>query len=87
MTVGGWVSAIIVGIIIGYLGRWIAPGKKRGDARIGFLLTMLIGVVAAVAGTAIAASLDWTTWLAVFAVQVVLAALVVTGFRRLAVSR
>jgi uncharacterized membrane protein YeaQ/YmgE (transglycosylase-associated protein family) len=83
MTVGGFFSGLIVGIVIGYLGRWLAPGKRRGGARIGLLLTILIGIVAALAGTAIAHGLDQDRFIAVFPIQLVAAALFVTGFRAL----
>ncbi|GGL21426.1 hypothetical protein Sme01_74660 [Sphaerisporangium melleum] len=53
MAVQGIVSAIIVGIVIGALGRLIVPGRQR----IGILLTILIGIVAALVGTALAAGL------------------------------
>ena len=84
MTVGGFFSALLVGIVLGYLGRWLAPGRPRG-ARLGLLLTILIGIVAALAGTAIANGLDLHRFIAVFAIQVVAAALFVTLFRRLSV--
>lgn len=84
MTVGGFFSALIVGIVIGYLGRWLAPGKSRGNARIGFLLTIVLGIVAALAGTAIAHGLDQDRFIAVFPIQIAAAALFVTGFRALA---
>lgn len=72
MTVGGIISAIIIGAIIGALGRLVLPGKQN----IPIWLTILIGIVAALIGTAIVGSLsdtdgfDWTEIL----VQVVLAA-------------
>jgi uncharacterized membrane protein YeaQ/YmgE (transglycosylase-associated protein family) len=84
MTVGGFFSALFVGIIVGYLGRWLAPGRHHG-ASLGLLLTILIGVVAALAGTAIAHGLDQDRFIAMFPIQVVTAALVVTAFRRLSV--
>jgi uncharacterized membrane protein YeaQ/YmgE (transglycosylase-associated protein family) len=84
MTVGGFFSGLIVGIVIGYLGRWLAPGRSRGKPRLGFLLTILIGIVAALAGTAIAHQLDQDRFIAVFPIQLVAAALFVTGFRALA---
>ena len=80
MTVGGFFSALIVGIVIGYLGRWLAPGKRRG-ARIGMLLTILIGIVAALVGTAIAHNLHQDRFIATFPIQLVAAALFVAGFR------
>jgi uncharacterized membrane protein YeaQ/YmgE (transglycosylase-associated protein family) len=64
MTIGGVVTAIIVGLVVGALGRILLPGRQR----IGILLTILVGVVAAFAGTAIARAIgvadspgvDWT---------------------------
>ncbi|HSV65329.1 MAG TPA: GlsB/YeaQ/YmgE family stress response membrane protein [Mycobacteriales bacterium] len=84
MTVGGWVSAVLVGIVIGYLGRVIAP-KSRGGAQLGLLLTILIGIVAAVVGTAVANAADVHRFILVFPIQLVAAALFVTAFRRLPV--
>ena len=74
MTVTGIISALIVGLVIGALGRLVVPGKQR----IGILVTMLVGVVAALIGTAIARAtgvadtngIDWIELL----FQVVLAA-------------
>ena len=61
MTIGGIISAIIIGLILGVLGRMLAPGKQN----IPLWLTTLVGVVAALIGTAIVgglqdtAGLDW----------------------------
>ncbi|GAB3813611.1 transglycosylase [Micromonospora zhanjiangensis] len=76
MTVMGIITALIVGLIIGALGRLVVPGKQN----IPIWLTMLIGVGAALLGTVIAraagiatetAGVDWTELL----IQVVLAAI------------
>jgi len=72
--VSGIISAIIVGLIIGALGRLVVPGKQN----IAIWLTILIGIVAALIGTFIAAALgvndtrgiDWIELI----IQVVLAA-------------
>jgi uncharacterized membrane protein YeaQ/YmgE (transglycosylase-associated protein family) len=53
MEVTGFVTAIIIGLIIGALGRLVLPGKQK----IGILLTLLIGIVAALVGTLIAGAL------------------------------
>lgn len=53
MPVSGIISAIIVGLIIGALGRLVLPGKQR----IPIWLTILIGVVAALLGTFVANAL------------------------------
>ncbi|GII79984.1 membrane protein [Sphaerisporangium rufum] len=54
MEVDGIISAILVGIVIGVLGRLVVPGRQR----IGILLTILVGIVAALIGTAIAAAMN-----------------------------
>jgi uncharacterized membrane protein YeaQ/YmgE (transglycosylase-associated protein family) len=75
VTVTGIITALIVGLIIGALGRLVVPGKQN----IPIWLTMLIGVAAALLGTVIANAvgvnntrgMDWTELL----FQVVLAAI------------
>jgi uncharacterized membrane protein YeaQ/YmgE (transglycosylase-associated protein family) len=72
MTVTSIISAIIVGLIIGALGRLVLPGKQD----IPIWLTAVIGVVAALIGTFIVGSLSDTKgfdWIELL-VQVVLAA-------------
>ena len=74
MEISGIITAIIVGLIIGALGRLVVPGKQN----IPIWLTILIGIVAAIVGTFIAAAIgvaetrgiDWIELL----IQVVLAA-------------
>ncbi|GIF00219.1 GlsB/YeaQ/YmgE family stress response membrane protein [Paractinoplanes rishiriensis] len=74
MTVTGIITAIVVGLIIGALGRLVVPGKQN----IPIWLTIVVGIVAALLGTVIAravgvadtAGLDWTELL----FQIVLAA-------------
>ena len=51
MEISGIFTAIVVGLIIGALGRLVLPGKQR----ISIWLTLLIGIVAAFVGTFIAA--------------------------------
>ena len=53
MEVTGFFTAIIIGLIIGALGRLVVPGKQN----IPIWLTMLIGVVAAILGTLIAGAI------------------------------
>lgn len=50
MTPSGIISAIIIGAIIGALARLILPGRQP----IGILMTILIGIAAALIGTWIA---------------------------------
>jgi uncharacterized membrane protein YeaQ/YmgE (transglycosylase-associated protein family) len=74
VTVTGIISAIIIGLIIGALGRLVVPGRQA----IPIWLTILIGIGAALLGTAIARAAGWADtsgvdWIEVF-IQVVLAA-------------
>ena len=74
MTVTGIISAIVVGLIIGALGRLVLPGKQN----IPIWLTIIVGIIAALIGTAIARFLgvadtrgfDWIELI----IQIVLAA-------------
>ena len=50
MTVTGIITAIVIGAIIGFLGRLVAPGKQN----IPIWLTIVVGIVAAFIGTWIA---------------------------------
>lgn len=56
MQVDGWISAILVGIVIGVLGRLVLPGRQR----IGVFVTVLIGVGAALLGGLVSNALDLT---------------------------
>ncbi|MFS8097441.1 GlsB/YeaQ/YmgE family stress response membrane protein [Lentzea alba] len=53
MAVSGIISALIVGLIIGALGRLVVPGKQK----IPVWLTILIGIAAAMLGTLVANAL------------------------------
>ena len=50
MTIGGIITAIIIGAIIGALARLVLPGKQN----ISILLTIVVGIVAAIIGTFLA---------------------------------
>jgi uncharacterized membrane protein YeaQ/YmgE (transglycosylase-associated protein family) len=52
VEVTGILTAIIIGLIIGALGRLVVPGKQN----LPLWLTLLIGVVAAIIGTFLAAA-------------------------------
>ena len=76
------ISAIIVGAIIGALGRLVVRGRQN----ISILVTIVIGIVAALIGTFIANALnvgatDGIDWIEVV-IQVVLAAVGVILFTR-----
>jgi len=55
MEITGIITALVVGLIIGALGRLVAPGKQN----IPIWLTLVIGVVAALIGTALASALGF----------------------------
>lgn len=50
MEITGFLTAIVIGLIVGALGRLVVPGKQN----IPIWLTLLIGVVAALIGTFLA---------------------------------
>jgi uncharacterized membrane protein YeaQ/YmgE (transglycosylase-associated protein family) len=86
VTVTGIITALIVGLVIGALGRLVVPGRQS----IPIWLTMVIGVVAALLGTVLARALGIATatsgidWMELI-VQVALAAVgvaLVAGFGR-----
>lgn len=82
MEISGIISAIVIGIVIGVLGRLVVPGRQR----IGILWTIAVGIVAALIGAAIASAfdvadtkgIDWIEWL----IQIGLAALGVAALDR-----
>lgn len=82
MEISGIITAVIIGIVIGVLGRLVVPGRQR----IGVLWTIAVGIVAALIGTALASALgvgdtdgpDWIEWL----IQIGLAAVGVVALDR-----
>lgn len=68
MEIGGIISAIIVGLVVGALARLVLPGKQN----ISILLTILIGLVAAFIGGWIGAQVA-DSWIITLIIQVVLA--------------
>lgn len=50
MEITGLCTAIVIGLIIGALGRLVVPGKQN----LPLWLTLVIGIVAALVGTAVA---------------------------------
>jgi uncharacterized membrane protein YeaQ/YmgE (transglycosylase-associated protein family) len=71
MEVGGIISAVIVGLILGVVGRALAPGRQQ----IPIWLTVGVGIVAALIGSAVVGPLNDTNgwdWVELF-VQIVLA--------------
>jgi uncharacterized membrane protein YeaQ/YmgE (transglycosylase-associated protein family) len=82
MTIEGIIGALIIGAIIGVLGRLVVPGKQD----IPIWLTIVVGIVAALIGSAIVGPLrdtDGVDWVELI-VQVALAAVgvfLVAGLR------
>jgi uncharacterized membrane protein YeaQ/YmgE (transglycosylase-associated protein family) len=73
MTIASILGAIVIGAVIGALGRLVLPGKQD----IGIILTIVVGIVAALIGTFIVGSLQNTRgldWVEIL-VQIVLAAI------------
>ena len=76
MAITGVITAILIGIVVGVLGRLVVPGRQP----IGMLVTIVVGIVSAFIGTAIARALGIPTatngidWLELL-VQVIVAAL------------
>lgn len=64
VEITGLISAIVFGAVIGGLGRAVVPGRHQ----LSMVVTILVGIVAAVAGTGVAsligvaetAGIDWT---------------------------
>ncbi|MGH3515124.1 MAG: GlsB/YeaQ/YmgE family stress response membrane protein [Pseudonocardiaceae bacterium] len=76
MTITGIISAIIIGLIIGALGRLVVPGKQA----IPIWLTIIIGIIAAFIGAAIASAIGYANanggipWIEII-IQVIIAAI------------
>ncbi|WP_456824556.1 GlsB/YeaQ/YmgE family stress response membrane protein [Cellulomonas sp. P5_E12] len=75
MTPAGIISAIVIGAIIGVLGRLVVRGKQN----ISILVTIIVGIVAALLGTWLASlvgveTTDGIDWIELL-FQIVLAAI------------
>lgn len=85
MTIESILGAIVIGAVVGAIGRLLIPGKQA----IGWILTIVVGIVAALIGTFIAqamnvATTDGIDWIELV-MQVVLAVVgvgLVAGLRR-----
>ncbi|MEO3797044.1 GlsB/YeaQ/YmgE family stress response membrane protein [Nonomuraea sp. B10E15] len=85
MTIQSILGAILIGAVIGAIGRLLLPGRQA----IGWILTIVVGIVAALLGTLLAqvlgvettSGIDWIE----LVMQVVLAVVgvgLVAGLRR-----
>jgi uncharacterized membrane protein YeaQ/YmgE (transglycosylase-associated protein family) len=78
VSVTGIISAIVVGLILGLLGRLVVPGKQS----IPLWLTIIVGIVAAFIGGFIASALGYGNanggipWILII-IQIVVAAILV----------
>ncbi|CAL9349415.1 GlsB/YeaQ/YmgE family stress response membrane protein [Streptomyces cellulosae] len=87
MEIDGIISALVIGIVIGVLGRLVVPGRQH----IGVLWTILVGIAAALIGSALASAfgvadtkgVDWVEWL----IQIALAAVGVAALDRAKLNR
>ncbi|WP_150249047.1 GlsB/YeaQ/YmgE family stress response membrane protein [Nocardiopsis deserti] len=73
MEITGIISAIVVGLIVGALGRLIVPGKQH----LPIWLTLILGIVAAFIGGWIAAGIFGAGWIITLIIQVLVAAAIV----------
>lgn len=55
MTITGIITAILVGLVIGLLARLILPGRQP----IGLIVTILVGIGAALLGTWLTNEIGW----------------------------
>lgn len=91
MTVTGIITAIIIGAIIGFLGRLVVPGKQN----IPIWLTIVVGIVAAFIGTFLARlfgvvvtpGIDWIEILLQVIVAAIGVAIVAGAYGRRGVTR
>ncbi|TQM80726.1 hypothetical protein FHX81_3073 [Saccharothrix saharensis] len=82
MEITGLISALVIGVIVGGLGRLVVPGRQK----ISMVMTLVVGIAAALVGTFAASVLgvsdtsgiDWIE----LALQVGLAAVGVTTLAR-----
>ncbi|GHF51522.1 membrane protein [Streptomyces mashuensis] len=83
MEISGIISAIVIGAVIGLLGRLVVPGRQH----VGVLATVLVGIVAAFVGALIGQALGlydtkgvaWLVWV----IQIGLAALGIVALERM----
>jgi uncharacterized membrane protein YeaQ/YmgE (transglycosylase-associated protein family) len=82
MEITGIITAIVIGVVVGVLGRLVLPGRQS----IGVLWTIVVGVAAALIGTFIAAGIGvadtrGVDWIELF-IQIGLAAVGVAAVDR-----
>ena len=92
MTITGIITALVIGAVIGVLGRLILPGRQN----IPLWLTVVVGIAAAVLGTFLARALgistttpgiDWMELLFQLVLAVIGIAIVAGAYSRRGVHR
>jgi uncharacterized membrane protein YeaQ/YmgE (transglycosylase-associated protein family) len=91
MTITGIITALVIGAIIGALGRLILPGRQAIPA----WLTVVVGIVAALLGTLVARAfgvattpgIDWIELLFQLVLAVIGVAIVAGAYNRRGVRR
>nr|MDT0664241.1 GlsB/YeaQ/YmgE family stress response membrane protein [Micromonospora sp. DSM 115978] len=68
----GIISALVTGLVVGALGRLVVPGRQA----IGCVLTVLVGLLGAMIGLAVAEAVD-AAWLLTLLLQIAVAAVLV----------
>ncbi len=66
----GWLFVLVMGVIIGLLGKWVAPSGKDDTP---WWLTVLCGIVGVVIGYGIFGGTSGIDWIAFF-ISIILAA-------------
>jgi uncharacterized membrane protein YeaQ/YmgE (transglycosylase-associated protein family) len=69
----GWLFVIVMGIIIGLLGKWVAPGNRDN---IPLWLTVVCGIIGVIIGYGWLGGTKGIDWLAFF-VSIIIAAILV----------
>ena len=82
MDLGDVVFIVVVGLVIGALGRLAVPGRDTMP----IWLTLVIGLIGAFLGGAIAVSLGFGGG-AIFVISVLVATLIVIAYRRFVLKR
>lgn len=73
MSAWGLITTIIVGLIIGWLGRLVVPGSQR----LGFLYTLMAGLIGAIVGGFVGDHVLGLGWFGTILIEIGVAAVAV----------